>query len=55
MGCDIHSFAERRNKEAKKWERVTNHFSLDGFYKKYYKKEKGDSPFYWRSYSMFAF
>lgn len=55
MGCDIHSFAERRNKETKKWERVTNHFSLGEFDKRYYKKEKGDYPFYWRSYSMFAF
>lgn len=53
MGCDIHSFAEvKRNN---KWEKVNNHFSLDDYDKKYYSKEKGDNPFEWRSYSMFAF
>lgn len=55
MGCDIHSFAEKRNKETGKWEKVTNHFSLDDFSKSYYKKDKGDHPFDWRNYSMFAF
>lgn len=55
MGCDIHSYAEKRNKNTGKWEKVTGQFSLDSYYKKLYKKEKGDSPFNWRSYSMFAF
>lgn len=55
MGCDIHSFAEKRNKETGKWEKVENHFTLDDFDKKYLNKEKGDSPFSWRSYSIFAF
>lgn len=55
MGCDIHSYAERRNKQTGKWEQVFNHFSLDDFDKDYYKKEKGDHPFDWRSYPMFAF
>lgn len=55
MGCDIHSYAERRNKQTDKWEKITDHFSLDDFSKGYYKKEKGDHPFDWRSYSMFAF
>jgi hypothetical protein len=55
MGCDIHSFAEIRNKETGKWEKVGDYFSLDKFDQEYYKKEKGDRPFDWRSYSMFAF
>ena len=55
MGCDIHSFAEIRNKQTGKWEKVENYFSLDDFDKKYYKKDKGDNPFGWRNYSMFAF
>jgi hypothetical protein len=55
MGCDIHSFAEIRNKQTNKWEKVGDHFSLDEFDKKYYKKEKGENPFDWRNYSMFAF
>lgn len=53
MGCDIHSFAEvKRNN---KWEKVNDHFSLDDYDKEYYKKEKGDNPFDWRDYSIFAF
>lgn len=55
MGCDIHSFAEKRNKKTNKWELVTNHFTIDSFDQEYYNKEKGDCPFDWRSYSMFAF
>jgi hypothetical protein len=55
MGCDIHSYAERRNKQTGKWEKVTDHFSLSDFDKDWYKKEKGDHPFDWRHYSMFAF
>jgi hypothetical protein len=55
MGCDIHSFAEVKNRDTGKWEHVTDHFTLDDFDKDWYKKEKGDSPFNWRSYSMFAF
>jgi len=53
MGCDIHSFAERKINN--KWEKVGEHFSLGDWEKKYYKKEKGENPFDWRSYSMFAF
>ena len=53
MGCDIHSFAEI--KKNGKWEKVENYFSLSDFDKEWYKKEKGDSPFDWRSYSMFSF
>jgi len=48
MGCDIHSYAEVNRND--KWEMVTDHFDIN-----YYKKEKGDSPFTWRSYSLFAF
>lgn len=55
MGCDIHSFAEIRNCQTNKWEKVENHFSLDQFGKKFYKTDKTDHPFNWRSYSMFAF
>lgn len=53
MGCDIHSFAEvKRNNN---WEKVGDAFSLSDYDKKLYKKDKGESPFDWRSYSMFAF
>jgi len=55
MGCDIHSFAEIQNKKTNKWEKVGDVFSLDDFNKKYLKKNKGENPFNWRSYSMFAF
>ncbi len=55
MGCDIHSFAEKRNKETNKWEKVGDAFTLDSYDKKRMKKDKGENPFNWRSYSMFAF
>lgn len=55
MGCDIHSFAERRNRKTGKWEKVGYHFTLSDWEKEYYKKDKGEHPFDWRSYSMFAF
>ena len=53
MGCDIHCFAEKRNNG--QWEKIGDVFTLDEYDKKYYDKEKGDQPFNWRSYSMFAF
>ena len=53
MGCDIHSYAEK--KVNGKWEKVSDQFSLDEFDKKWYGKEKGDNPFGWRNYSIFAF
>lgn len=53
MGCDIHIFAEK--KVNNKWVKVEDHFSLDDFNRNYLKKEKGDSPFNWRSYAMFGF
>lgn len=53
MGCDIHSFAEvKRNG---KWEEVKNAFTIGDFEKEYHKKERGDEPFYWRSYAIFGF
>ena len=53
MGCDIHSFAERKiNGE---WTKVGDHFTLGEWEKQYYKKDKSDSPFDWRNYSMFGF
>ena len=55
MGCDIHCFAETKNKETGKWEKVGDHFELDEFDRKYYKKDKGSEVFSWRSYSLFAF
>jgi hypothetical protein len=55
MSCDIESFAEKRNKETGKWERVGDVFTLSEFDKNYLKKEKGDSPFYLQSYSVFGF
>ena len=53
MGCDIRSFAEVKRKG--NWEKVGDHFSLDEYDKKYYKKDKGENPFDWRSYTMFSF
>lgn len=53
MGCNIHSHAERR--VGGKWEKVYGAFTLDDFDKEYYGREKGDSPFDWRSYAMFGF
>jgi len=53
MGCDIHSHAERR--VGGKWEVVKDAFTLGDFDKEYYNKERGDSPFDWRSYSMYGF
>ena len=55
MGCDIHSFAERRNKETNKWEKVGDAFTLDSYVKERMKKDKGEHPFVRRSYSLFAF
>ncbi len=40
MGCDIHSFAEKRNKETNKWEKVENAFTLDSYDKERMKKVK---------------
>lgn len=54
MGCDIHPHVEVKTNG--KWEISTKDvFSLDDFDKKDYKKEKCNSPFDWRSYSMFGF
>ena len=55
MGCDIHSFAERRNKETNKWEKVEDAFTLDSYDKELMKKDKDEHPFDWHSYSLFAF
>ncbi len=52
MGCDIHSFAEVKIKH--KWRKVGDEFSLDDWSKRYCGKEKEESPFGWRHYSMFA-
>lgn len=52
MGCDIHCFAEvKRNN---KWEKVGDYFTIDEYDREFYGKEKGDSPFNWRSYFMFT-
>ena len=54
MGCDIHIFIEvKRNGKWLKFE--DDHFTLDDYDKKEYKKDKGGTPFDWRSYSMFGF
>ncbi len=55
MGCDIQIFAEAKNKETGKWEKVEDQFSLDEYDKKRLGKDKGDSPFDNRNYSVFAF
>ncbi|PCI96619.1 MAG: hypothetical protein COB15_09535 [Flavobacteriales bacterium] len=54
MGCDIHSFVEKKNEKGD-WEKVSDCITLGEFDRNWYKKEKGDSPFDWRSYSIFAF
>lgn len=54
MGCDIHIWVE--TKKSGKWNKFRDeHFTMDEYDQKYYKKEKGHKPFNWRSYSMFAF
>lgn len=55
MSCDITSFAEVKNKRSGVWEKVYNKFSLDDYDKKKKNKDKGDSPFYEQSYSLFGF
>ena len=55
MGCDIHSFAERRNKDTNKWEVVKDCVTSSDFRREYYKKEKDSSPFGWRNYLTFGF
>ena len=40
MGCDIHSFAERLNKQTNKWEKVGDAFSLGEYDKTCIKKIK---------------
>lgn len=55
MGCDIHTYVEKRNKETNQWELVKDDvFSLDNYEKEYFKKEKSSEIFHWRSYRMFA-
>jgi len=54
MGCDIHLFVEIK-KEGKWTKFEEDYFTLDEFDKKYYKKDKGTTPFDWRSYGMFGF
>lgn len=49
MGADIHSFAERR--ENGKWQKIKDKI----FGEKTSYSNLTDSPFDWRSYSMFAF
>lgn len=48
MGCDIHSFAEVRNKETGKWEKVGYVFPESD-------NKMTDEPFSVRSYSVFGF
>lgn len=55
MGGDIHSFAEVKNAQTGKWEKVGEVFPLDEYDRKACNKEFGDSPFDWRSYSMYGF
>lgn len=42
MGCDIHTFAQRRN-DGGGYETITSNFA------------EGPQPFYWRSYGLFGF
>ncbi len=64
MSCDIHSFAEVKNKSNGSWEMVdtdmfslydSDKFYLDAYDKESTKKEKNKHPFYWQDYSMFGF
>ncbi len=48
MGCDIHCFVEKRNKETKEWERFNENI-FSGW-----RDEKGAEPFGWRNYEAFA-
>lgn len=53
MGCDIHSYIEHKQNGV--WEQVTNIIPLDEIDQRWEKRTHGDSPFSWRSYSMFGF
>ena len=55
MSCIIASFAEKRNKDTGKWEEVRDAFTLTKYDAERENKKKGDNPFYWQSYSLFAF
>jgi hypothetical protein len=50
MGCDIHIFTEKLNRSTNTWEQVKESFTDP-----YKGKEKVDSPFDFRNYSIFAF
>jgi hypothetical protein len=54
MGCDIHSYAEVQNEQGE-WEQVTDFFPFDKWERDWRKRKCGDSPFDWRSYSLFGF
>ncbi len=53
MSCDITIFAEVKNKQSGRWEKVGDVFSLRD--KEDSKKEKTDHPFYWQDYGLFGF
>jgi len=55
MGCDIHIWAEVRDKKTGTWTMVGEEFSLDDWTKEYRKKDKTEHPFDHRDYSVFAF
>lgn len=55
MGCDIHSFVEKRNAETGQWEKMRDLFPLSEWERDYLKKELGDSPFNDRNYGTFGF
>jgi hypothetical protein len=55
MGCDIHSHAEKRNKETGAWEKVHDCFLSDEFHRREYGKDRTDEPFVYRNYNLFAF
>lgn len=52
MGCDIHCFVEKHNKETNKWEETKGNFSYFG--QEDWELDYIDTPFYWRDYTMFA-
>jgi hypothetical protein len=52
MGCDIHCFAEVKQKD--RWVMVQDYFTPDSYSKEYLHKDKVTNCFDWRSYFMFG-
>src|SRR4051794_28813283 len=55
MGCDIHSYVEKKNSQTGNWEKLGDIFPVEPDYREWSGKESWDSPFTVRTYPMFAF